>query len=208
MQILKSIKEKYLKRNEEKIERKVKNILSKIKYYNKVMCFIPVLDVVNLWMINKKIKISSNFKDEMNSLLLFRFLSSGCFLLLSLSLFFEKPPQDEIIFGYIAVSLFTIIHLLLSILQSLYLSPKNIKDVIFTEENKNVLDKEDFEILKENIDHKVLSDFMVKNDFKIRHCDLSKLEYEIEKDKEYTIQKGKAMEILLSKSSVIEKVEI
>lgn len=208
MKILKSIKEKYLKRNEEKIEGKIKSILSKIKYHNKVLCFIPVLDVVNFGMINRKIKINSHFDNEMNLIFLFKLLSSGLSLIMSLALIFGEPPKSGIILIYIACFIAIVLHLFLSIIQRFSFSEENIKDIILTEEKKTVLDKEDFEILKKNIDHKVLSDFMVKNDFEIRYCDLSDLEYEIEKEKEYTIQKDKAMKILLSKSSVKEKVKI
>lgn len=208
MKILKSIKEKYLERNEKKIEGKIKNVLSKIKYHNKVFCFIPVLDVVNFLMINRKIKINSHFENEMNLIFLFKILTSGLFLLLSLALIFGEPPKEGIMLSYAVYFFLIVLHLFVSIIQRFCFSEKNIKDIILKEENKTVLDKEDFEILKKNIDHKILSDFMVKNDFKIKYCDLSDLEYKIEKEKEYTIQKDKAMEILSTKSNIREKVEM
>lgn len=209
MKILQSIRDKFLKRNEEKTERKVKNILSKINFYNKIMCFIPILDVINLWMINKKIKISYNYSENyMKPLIVYRGLSSLFLVILGSVFMFAKHFEDRIIFGYIALFLCVLLHFSLSILQSSIFSKKTIKEVVLVEDEQKVLDKEDFEILKANIDYKVLSDFMVKNDFKIRYCDMSGLGYEIEKDKQYTIQKDKAMEILLSKSSVKEKVEI
>lgn len=89
---------------------------------------------------------------------------------------------------------------------------ENLKNYINDKIKENVLNTvleiEDFETLKENIDHQVLSDFMLKNNFKIKYCDLSTLDFESEKKKKYTIQKGKAMEILSAKSNIREKVEM
>lgn len=190
MNIFKKIKHNFLQRRKQEMEEEKINFTSKIKFKNKIMLCIPVLDIFNTIYVHKNInKFPSDFDSEIFSLKILTIFGT----LFSLILFFIFPKE---ILSTFLLSIFSVLSFISGIFYYKELQEKNISKIIKNNILKNVLEKEDFELLKENVSIDILSNFMAKNDFKITY---ENLDFFI-KEYAYKEDENKAKEIILSKA--------
>lgn len=190
MNIFEKIKHNFLQRKKQEMEEKKINFTSKITFKNQIMSCIPVLDIFNTIYIHKNInKFPSDFDSEIFSLKILTILGT----LFSLILFCIFPKE---ILSTFLLSIFSVLSLLSGIFYYKELQEKNISKIIKNNILKNVLEKEDFKLLKENVSIDILSNFMAKNDFKITY---ENLDFFI-KEYAYKEDENKAKEIILSKA--------
>lgn len=188
MNIFEKIKDDFLNRKKQEMEEEKINFISKITFKNKIMSCIPVLDIFNTIYIHKNIdKFPADFDSEIFSIKIVTILGT----LFSLILFCIFPKE---VLSTFFLSIFSVLSFLSGIFYYKELQERNIRKIIKNKMLKNVLEKEDFELLRENVSIDILSNFMAKNDFKIAY---ENLDYFI-KEYAHKENENKAKEIILS----------
>lgn len=196
MHVLKKIQQNYLKRKEKNSEKLKEDIKKDFSIKNKLMLFIPFLDIFSTLSIMKKFKKY----DFVNSEIMVLSLLMKFFINLGIIMSILFLPINGFLLAFMFFTLFS------SFLQVLEITDSKLKLLIEDLFMKNNLEKEDFKYVKENMDEDVLSIFMAKNDFKITYNDIDKLINE----SDFAEKNKKAKEILItmSESDIKETIKI